>query len=268
MRAPSEQSEIDLYLRASTEAEAERVGADQYNGLCFGAEFCGRRLPSPSEVSRVSSLCKELGKNFSLVSPVLREGAFDHARSWLERVAAVAQGSECSINDWGLLLWMQKEQLPLRLVAGRLLGRQRRGPRTVQLILSATPEEAACLKGSVWDDPEVSSLLTDMGLQRIEIDVLLQGARRPVLPPGVSISLCGPWLPATLAPACPWTENPLLCPAKCLEQPEAKLLNDNDPHPLWSRGGAVFVNYGPMPGATLAASLGADRIVWSEEIPG
>lgn len=268
MNIGPESEQIKIYLRACSFAEAENIGSELYEGLNLGAEFCDRRLPLPDEMKRASNLCKTLKKNLSIVTPVIREGAFERTCAWLEGVAKEAANAECVFNDWGLMLWMKDKKLPLRPIAGRLLGRQRRGPRSVSMTYSATPEEASCIRGSAWDDPEVIDLLTEMGVHRVELDMLLQGTRRPALPSGMSLSLCGPWLPVTLAPACPWSNNPLACPNTCLKYPKVEAINKNDPYPLWSRGNATFVNYGPMPGASLAVSAGADRIIWSEELPG
>ncbi len=41
-----------------------------------------------------------------------------------------------------------------------------------------------------------------------------------------------------------------------------------EPHPLWSRGGTLFVRSDANPPVVVAAYLGADRLVWAEEIPG
>lgn len=212
--------------------------------------------------------CRGLGKGFSLVTPLVREGAFDPVTRWLATLAERIPGAEWVANDWGLLAWGRDAGLPLRPVAGRLLGRQRRGPRALDLLLRALPAGASALRGSLWDAPEAAGLLRDLGVERVELDLLLQGVRRPMLPPGLHLSLCGPWVPVTLTPACPWSSDPLRCPTSCAGEEPVRLTNEENPNPLWSRGNALFLDLGSRPSERVLAALGADRLVWAEAPPG
>jgi len=90
----------------------------------------------------------------------------------------------------------------------------------------------------------------------------------PALPPGVAVSLCGPWVPVTLAPSCPWTDDPLRCPQRCQGAPAAQQRSDESPRPLFSRGNALFLHLDDVPPGRALAAAGADRLVWSPEIPG
>ncbi len=239
-----------------------------YQGLAFGAEFCPRRLPPPAHVREALARCRDRGLGFSLVTPVVRQGAFDGVAAWLEGLVSGLGDGEWVANDWGLLAWARERGLPGAPVAGRLLGRQRRDPRLLGLLPSATPGEAEALRGSAWDDPETSALLLGLGVRRVELDLLFQGVRRPSLPPGVALSLCGPWLPVTLTPSCAWSEDPLRCPRACADEAPLGQTTAEDPHPLWSRGNALFARLLDQPAARGVASLGADRLVWAEELPG
>lgn len=204
---------------------------------------------------------------FSLVTPVVREGAFEAVSRWLIRAAQSLPGVECVFNDWGLLAWAVDRRLPVRPIAGRLLSRQRRGPRVVAMAQAAGPEEAEILRGSVWDDPVAARLLGEFGVGRVELDLLLQGTNRPSVPPGVRWSACAPWLPVTVTPSCPWSEDPLGCPRPCEDAPPVRLDNREDPRPLWSRGNARFVRLQADP-LCQAVALGADRLIWAGELPG
>lgn len=248
--------------------ELAPVERGAWGGIAFGAEFCHRLLPSVEEVLKAEALCRARDMGFSLVTPLVREGAFADVSRWLERLAAQLEGREWVASDWGLLLWAHERGLSLRPVAGRLLGRQRRGPRVLAMIASAAEREVSALRGSVWDDLQTSILLQEFGVQRVELDFLLQGVRRPHLPPDVALSLCGPWIPVTLSPSCPWSRDPLHCPRPCLGHAAVRLRNEEDPHPLWSRGNATLARVPwPPPDPELTA-LGADRLVWAVEIPG
>jgi hypothetical protein len=259
---------VNLYLRATCAEELGALGRGVYGGLQFGAEFCHRRLPSGREVRQARDLCRSQGLGFVLVTPVLREGAFDAVTGWLSDVAEDLQGGEWVANDWGLLAWARDRRLPLRASAGRVLGRQRRDPRVLAMMAAATPEDAQALRGSLWDDPVTVRWLVSLGVERVELDLLAQGTRRPALPPGIALSLCGPWLPVTLSPSCPWTPDPHGCACPCRRAEPVLLRNAEEPHPLWSRGNALFLKLDGRPSEAEVAALGADRLVWSEEVPG
>lgn len=236
--------------------------------MALGAEFCARRLPPAPQVREAARRCREEGLAFSLVTPVVREGAWDDVTGWLSELAPALEGNEWAANDWGLLRWARDAGLPLRPVAGRLLGRQRRDPRALELLRVSSPEDAAGLRGSAWDDPQTAALLAELGVGRVELDLLLQGVRIPVLPPGIQVSLCGPWIPVTVAPSCPWTLDPLSCPLACRSLPAAQQRCGEERHPLFSRGNALFVRIDEIPPGRALAAAGADRLVWSPELPG
>lgn len=259
-------------LRATTPQELEALGRGGYGGVQFGAEFCHRRLPSPRRVREARDLCRAEGLAFSVVTPVLREGAFDAVAAWLADVAADLStdlyGDEWVVNDWGLLVWAREQGFRLRAAAGRLLGRQRRDARVLGMIAAGGPEDAAALRGSLWDDPVTTRWVAGLGVERVELDLLVQGTGRPALPPGMALSLCGPWLPVTLSPSCSWTGDPLGCAGPCRGAEPVILRNAEDPHPLWSRGNTLFLKLEGQPSLDEVTALGADRLVWSEEVPG
>lgn len=260
---------MTLYLRATAKSELVALDAGTYEGLAFGAEFCARRLPTRAEVREAVALCAGRGLGFSLVTPLLRQAAFAGAARWLSGLAAACGPLECVFNDWGLLHWARAERLPLRPVAGRLLGHQRRDPRVLALQARArSPEEADARRGSLWDDPRSVAFAVSLGVERLELDWLPQGIRAPALTPSLGLSLCAPWLPVTWTPACPWTEEPVGCPACCAGETPVVLWNAEDPHPLWSRGNTLFAGNHRRPSPEQRGAVGADRLVWSEEIPG
>jgi len=212
--------------------------------------------------------CADAGLAFTLVTPVLREGALDRVMAWVADLAPRLDGAEWVVNDWGLLAWAKREGLPLRPVAGRLLGRQRRDPRVLEMLRSASPRDAETLRGSAWDDPETASLLPEFGIVRVELDLLLQGVRFPALPPGVALSLCAPWIPVTLTPSCPWAGQSPGCGRECRQHPAVRLQDAEIDRPLFSHGNALFAHSDDLPAPWALVRLGVDRLVWSEEIPG
>jgi hypothetical protein len=216
----------------------------------------------------VARACADAGKGFSLVTPVVREGWLPQVSAYLQKFVEAVPGVECVCNDWGLLHRARQEQLPMRLTAGRLLSRQRRGPRTVGMLREASPEEVRALRGSIWSDPLTAELLHDLGIGRVELDFLLQGTERPNLPGGIDLTICAPWIPVSVTPACEYAEDPLHCDRGCLAHGSVRRESGQDPQPLWSRGNAQFSKSELQAPYQAAAKLGADRLVWAENLPG
>jgi hypothetical protein len=211
--------------------------------------------------------CTEKGLGFALVTPPVREAARADVEHLLATVALDAADSECVFNDWGMLHWAGAEQLPLRFTAGRMLSRQRRGPRVLAMAQHSSPDEVAILRGSAWEDPRNQELLAEMQVKRVELDFLLQGTRRPNLQPGIALSICAPWLPVSVPPSCAYTDDPAHCARQCLAHEGVRQVTEQDPHPLWIRGNALFVHSDLHPPYQAAATLGADRLVWSDTLP-
>ncbi len=234
----------------------------------LGAEFCAFRLPDPREVERALVVCRRQGVKLAFTTPVAREALFGRIWAWLEQVVGLCPGAEVAFNDWGLWHRAAEAGLTLRPVAGRLLGRQERGPRVQGQIPRVSPPDARVLRGCVWDDPACVRLLESLGAVRVELDLLLQGVARPPVPPGMGVSYCGPWLPVTLSLSCSWADDPLCCSRPCLEAVPVRLENDEEPTPLWSRGNALFACREGEPPPKAVSSAGGDRIVWSPGIPG
>jgi hypothetical protein len=258
---------MQRYLRATELSELAELDKGSYAGVAFGAEFCHRRLPTLGEVAEARERCQALGVEFALVVPLTREAAFDEVWGWLR--SALKPGEEWISNDLGLLYRAATEGLDNPATAGRLLSRQRRGPRVRGMI--AEGGDAKALRGSMWDDPGSAAIIERLKVTRVELDALLQGINKPVLPENVSLSVCGPWIPVTLTPDCHWTPEgvtQLDCPGSCRGRAPVRMENDEDDTVLWSRGNAVFAGVDEGVVVEQAAGFGADRVVGSVGVPG
>jgi hypothetical protein len=268
---------MQRYLRATELCELEELSepakADSraYDGVAFGAEFCHRRLPTLAEVAEARERCRGLGVEFALVLPLTREAVFDEVWGWLAE--AILPGEEWISNDLGLLYRAAAEGLENPATAGRLLSRQRRGPR-VRAMIGEGPDDsitAYALRGSMWDDPASAAMIERLKVTRVELDALLQGINKPALPENIPLTICGPWIPVTLTPDCHWTPEgvtQLDCPGSCRGRAVVRMENDEDATPLWSRGNAVFAKVKEGDVVEQARSTSADRVVWSVGVPG
>jgi len=259
---------LPVHLRVTEPADLDALDPLVYEGLAYGAEFCPERLPRADQVLEAQARCTDAGISFTLVTPVLRQGAFDRVATWLTELAPRLGQTEWVVNDWGLLTWARHQGLPFRPVAGRLLGRQRRDPRMLEMVRCASPRDADGFRGSAWDDAQTRSLLTEYGIVRVELDLLLQGVRFPPLPEGVALSVCAPWIPVTLSPSCPWAGPGPGCGRECRQNPPVQLRDAETDRPLFSHGNTLFARSDDLPAPGALVKLGVTRLVWAEQIPG
>ncbi|TAL15654.1 hypothetical protein EPN96_11800 [bacterium] len=257
------------FLLASSLGELAALDEPGYSGVNFGAEFCPMKLPSGEEVKKARILCAGRGLSFSLVTPLARQAHFPLVTSWLTEL--LVKGEEWVANDWGVLHFASGRGTANPVTAGRLLSRQRRDSRCLDMLLGASEEEARGISGSLWDDEDSVKLAVKLGVTRFELDPVFQGVHRPSLPEGAKVSICAPYFPATVALACPYSENilkdPLGCGRVCRKYPPATVTNLQRPEPLYSSGNALFFLSGEAHAQKCAETAGADRLVWAKNIP-
>ncbi len=127
----------------------------------FGNEFCQRLLPSPTVLETVLGAVGASGLGFGLVLPVLTDEGLEKADRLLQRLP---EGTEVSVNDWGLMRRLTRSFPRLRPTAGRLLCKMLKEPRA--------PSAAYLqLGGRGFMTPGLERLLERFGVDRLEIDV-------------------------------------------------------------------------------------------------
>jgi hypothetical protein len=257
------------FLLASTLDELGALDEGGYSGVNFGAEFCPLRLPAGDEVRKARALCRERGLSFSLVTPLTRQAHFPLVGSWLTEL--LEEGEEWVASDWGVLNFANGRGLENPVTAGRLLSRQRRDSRSLEMTAGASEGEVRAIAGSLWDDEVSVKLALKLGVTRFELDPVFQGVHRPSIPEMAKVSISAPWFPATVALACPYSEKALKdtsgCGRICRKFPPATVTNLQRPEPLHSSGNALFFLCDEAHAVECVAAAGADRLVWAKRIP-
>lgn len=233
-----------------------------YARLYFGAEFCPWLLPQTADVVEACRAAHERGWHFTLATPVLTESVLPHLRSLLEPlVDLVGPGDEVLISDWGALA-LVREILPnMPILLGRTLSGQKRGPRIVDLSLTA--QQQKYFQCGSWYSREASTLLGEVKIARVELDNLLQGMAP--LPPGLAGSLHYPYAMVTSSRNCPFRveRQTTGCAARCGEV--FSLETDQHRLPLLQGGNTQFLQNSKLP-ADLSV-LGIDRLVHHPFLP-
>ena len=233
-----------------------------YQRLYFGSEFCSWAFPPLAQVEQALAACRDCGLGFSLVTPVLGEEALTELRRLFQLLGAQMQsGDEVVISDFGALE-LVREQLPqATVVLGRALSGQKRGPRIEGLELGE--EALAYFRQGSWYSAEAVALLQELGIQRIELDNLLQGV--DVLPQALQGSLHTPYAMVTSSRNCPFhaETSGKRCSVSCGEA--FRLTTPQTSHPLLQAGNSQFIEIAQLP-ADLPA-LGIDRLVFHPQLP-
>lgn len=150
----------------------------QYSRLYFGNEFCEQLIPAIDELRRVLDFTVERAMDYTLVTPYLTNKGLEKLMPLIKLVIEQIADSEIVINDWGLLRVLNNEYGNLNLVLGRLLTKQKRGPRILNLVDRVPLSMFEHFKECNADVPILSDFLIEKGIRRIELDNLLQGVIR------------------------------------------------------------------------------------------
>lgn len=127
----------------------------------FGNEFCQRLLPSVRALQTALAATTASGLDFGLALPMLTDDGIEEADVLL---GMLPEGTEVTVNDWGLMRRLTRRFPRLRPTAGRLLCRMLKEPRA--------PSAAYLqLGGHGFMTPGLESLLERFGVSRLEIDV-------------------------------------------------------------------------------------------------
>lgn len=244
----------------------------EYSRIYFGNEFCERLVPSSRELDEVLSFVKERRLDFSLMTGYQTNETLRKIKGLFDTVRATGMPAEVIVNDWGVL--RVAREYPFRPVLGRLLSKQKRGPRILTVIHSL-PETVRerfreCGVNSCFAD-----FLREANIGRVEIDNLLQGTSFKgcgAVP--IPFSLYVPFGYITVSRQCLYTYEERLsrpaaggrCAKTCTAQ-QYVLSHLDMPVPLILKGNAVFFRNNDMRILENEGKGKIDRIVYEPEIP-
>lgn len=243
----------------------------KYTRLYFGNEFCQQLIPSLEDVRIISDFVSNQKMKFSLVTPYVTDDGIETLRPLFETVTSSFYDAEVVINDWGILRLLRDEFDGLTLVLGRLLTKQKRGPRILSVKDKVPPAMIQHFKESNIDVPILSDFLVNNGIDRVELDNLLQGIARE--DPSLKASLYFPFAYVTTTRFCltASSERKVMfmrsissCNKEC-QRYTFRLRHKNMPIDLFLKGNAQFFKNSRMPDNLDSSNI--DRIVYEPEIP-
>jgi hypothetical protein len=239
----------------------------RHERLYFGPEFCQHLLPSPTDLKKVLTFTRQKRLSFTLVTPFVTEEGLENLLPLWEVLAKTRQ-AEIVVNDWGVLHFLSKNYPTFSLVLGRLLSKQKRGPRLLDIKNKIPRDMWDHFQRSYLDLPWLRDFLSQKGVRRIELDNLLQGIERD---PGIPASLYYPYTYVTttrlcLTAASGQSSRPLRSIVRCRKECKPytfRLIHKNMPLPLFIKGNTQFFKNEEIP--LNLSKLGIDRLVQEVE---
>lgn len=243
---------------------------DSYQRLYFGNEFCERLIPGRDELRRAAGWAEAHSIPLTLVTPYVTDEGLEAIRQLLKEAGALSCLDEIVFNDWGVLALLGATGERFAPVLGRLLTKQKRGPRILNMMEKVPFPMLAHFRRTSADSDSFSSFLRERGIKRIELDNLLQGIERTSDTPA---SLHIPYAYVSTTRYCltafAGSKNPYFrkigpCNRQC-RQYSFELSNRGMPVTLLLKGNTYFFENPSLPDNL--EKLGVDRIVESPVIP-
>lgn len=244
-----------------TKISALKERLEGYSRVYFGNEFCRKLIPANEELADILDSVLSRSLKFTFVTGFVTDADIDYLQGSLDLISAKAPGSEIVINDWGMLDTVKKHGLSP--VVGRLLTKQRRDPRIMNLLRRMPRGAAECVR-SIGGGPSLIRFLKKESVGRMEIDNLPQG----IAPAedegsgGIRFSLYFPFNYLTTSRECIFNGGD--CGRRC-RGVAVTLEHRSMPLPLYMKGNTIFLENSRLPDNLLRK--GIDRIVYQPAIP-
>jgi len=268
-----------------------------FTRLYFGVEFCERLIPSTDDLSDALEYTREKGLDFSLVTPYVTDAGLKKLVLLFDYLKDRDISCEVVVNDWGVLNLINRRFRFFNPVLGRLLTKQKRGPKIASLLGQKTvtrpllnPENpgfrgfmiqkklpsgaAPYYKGAnTASVPVIHDFLVSRGVKRIELDNTLQGLQTD-LPPDMSASVYTPYVYITTTFFCPSAgcadkENSRLKIMPCSRECRRyifRLKNDSMPVEIILKGNTCFYE-NPVLDQQALEKMNVSRLVHMKEAP-
>jgi len=245
---------------------------EDFTRIYFGQEFCERLLPKTDELEKLISFTLKQGVPLTLVTPYVTDSGLLKLEKLIRLFAEKMPKAEIVFNDWGVFQFIEENFPELKPVLGRLLNKQKRGPRIMNIIDQVPKETRKYYTGASLDVSATAGFLKKKGIMRVEFDNLLQGLDMSGLDKEIKRSLYLPYLFISTTRFC-LTANcdkedkgvgVMSCQMEC-EKYTFNLTNPVMKTPLIRKGNTVFVVNENIPDVVSKGEV--DRIVIQPEIP-
>ncbi len=132
-----------------------------FDRLHFGNEFCERLIPDRESLKRALAASEAAGMELALLTPQVGDDGMKRLGSLFQ---LLPDGTEITVNDWGVLRLLQEDYPGLRPVAGRQLCKMIKDPRLPAPVWTRLSKHGVYSRG-------FQDLLARFGVGRLELDV-------------------------------------------------------------------------------------------------
>lgn len=248
-----------------------RYVTPQYSRVYFGNEFCERLMPGAGDLAAVRDFVLRRKLSFTFVTPLATDRGITALRPACARIIQDFPGAEIVVNDWGVLLMLREEFDFANVTLGRLLTRQKKGPRILGLLRALPARATDHFMRACSDVSALRQFFRDFHVNRLEFDNLLQGIERweGGLPgslyfPYACISVTRYCLPAVCSRHDGFVRSIPECGHEC-RAGVFRLKSRNMPVDIKLKGNAQFFENYRIPDDL--QRLNIDRTVFEPEIP-
>ena len=138
---------------------------------------------------------REAGREVTLLTPPLTNSGMEKCSHLLECVGESHPDAEVVFNDWGMLSLLKEKYQGFSIAAGRLLDRGFKDPRLLDPkgFSSSSIEASTLLGSSSFDQRQIQKKLLELGVTRVERDLLPYAERAPAAMSGLETSIYFPF---------------------------------------------------------------------------
>jgi len=245
---------------------------NDFTRIYFGQEFCERLLPSKDDLEKVCIFSEKQGVPLTLVTPYVTDKGLLKLEKLIVFFSEKMPKAEIVFNDWGVFQFIEENFSEIKPVLGRLLNKQKRGPRIINIIDQVPKETRDYYMGASLDVSATAGFLKKKGVFRVEFDNLLQGLDMSRLDSEIKRTLYMPYLFISTTRFC-LTANCIegdtgVGVMPCHHECQKYTFNLNNPvmkQPLIRKGNTIFAINEDIPEAVSNGEV--DRIVIQPEIP-
>jgi len=143
----------------------------------IGDEFCIHRLPQIDELDAVCRLANEKNGRLTFLTPPLTDEGMERCAALFDFFKENDPRTEVVVNDWGVLLFLQKNYPLFRLSLGRLLNKGFKDPRLTnpEEATGFSAETAELFNTCTFDSIEFTAKMQELNVMRLERDLLPYG---------------------------------------------------------------------------------------------
>jgi len=173
---------------------AQLKNFEGYDRIYFGSEFCERLIPTKEELIKVLNLVEKNNLEFTFMTSFVTDYGLDLLCPLFNELSKRMMNAEIIINDWGVWNYVKKNYNFSNLVLGRLLNKQKRGPRIMNFLKDLPQADLERFRECAVVVKIFRDFLIKKKFIRVELDNLLQGIKTDLAKTNLKGSLYYPYV--------------------------------------------------------------------------